>query len=304
MREERGDPVRLYGGQRDAIHAGRAALGAHQGPGVTQEVGPEDLVLAEGEPAGGRRLGLAGPASAGGPARALEVRASRQSSRELPVGSAVNVRPLPSAEVMLSSTCQRYYEPLRLPARPPAVSAWALSARVGLLSSTGPALPWCPVTLSPPVTPATPEGPVWPGRCSGQSGTGLPPPLPGSAPSDIIYRGYGWVRCALQPAGLRPSLPGGLVRALSASGYPLHLPQATWATLPIPRAGLSPASLTVSTAFERTHNGANHPIRRRQAVEGDRQWLEHRGNGLPLSKRPIGSIWDLQPSRQQGATSL
>ncbi|MBP1779200.1 MAG: hypothetical protein H6Q86_5211, partial [candidate division NC10 bacterium] len=186
MHEERGDPVRLYGRQRDTIHAGGAPLGAHQGPGVTQEVGPEDLVLEEVKPEGGLRLGLAGPASAGGPAHELEVRASRQSSRELPVGSVVKARPLPSAEVMLSSTCQRYCGPLRLPGRPPAVSAWALSARVGLLSSTGQALPWCPVKLSPHVTPATPEGPVWPGRCSGQSGNGLPPPLTGSAPSDII----------------------------------------------------------------------------------------------------------------------
>jgi len=59
MREERGDPVRLYGGQRDAIHAGGAPLGAHQGPGVTQEVGPEDLVIEEVKPEGGLRLGLA-----------------------------------------------------------------------------------------------------------------------------------------------------------------------------------------------------------------------------------------------------
>src|SRR5271169_5195274 len=56
-------------------------------------------------------------------------------------------------------------------------------------------------------------------------------------------------RCNLRGCAL--PLLGALVRELSASGYPLHLPQATWATLPIPRAGLSPASLTVSTAFER-----------------------------------------------------
>ena len=185
MREERGDPVRRSGCQRDAIHAGRAPLGAHQGPGVTQEVGPGDLVIAEGEPEGRLRLGLAGPASAGGPARALEVRASRQSSRELPVGSAVKVRPLPSAEVVLSSAYERYAEPLRLPARPPAVSAWALSARVAPLWPTEQALPWCPVKLSPPVTPATPEGVVWLGRCGNQSTNGLPPPSTGSAPSDV-----------------------------------------------------------------------------------------------------------------------
>ena len=38
---------------------GRALLGAHQGPGVTQEVGPGDLVIEEVEPEGGLRLGLA-----------------------------------------------------------------------------------------------------------------------------------------------------------------------------------------------------------------------------------------------------
>ena len=98
----------------------------------------------------------------------------------------MKVRPLPSAEVVLSSACERYYGPLRLPARPPAVSAWALSARVGLLSPTEQALPWCPVKLSPHVTPATPEGVAWPGRCGGQSTSGLPPPSTGSAPSDVI----------------------------------------------------------------------------------------------------------------------
>ncbi len=60
---------------------------------------------------------------------------------------------------------------------------------------------------------------------------------------------------------------GRVVRELSASGYPLHLPRATWATLPIPRAGLPPASLTVSTAFERTHDCAKH----RRTGDGDRR---------------------------------
>jgi hypothetical protein len=97
----------------------------------------------------------------------------------------VKVRPLPSAEVLLSSASERYYEPLRLPARPPAVSAWALSARVEPLWPTEQALPWCPVKLSPHVTPATPEGLVWPGRCGDQTNNGLPPPSTGSAPSDV-----------------------------------------------------------------------------------------------------------------------
>jgi len=78
-----------------------------------------------------------------------------------------------------------HYGPLRRPGRPLAVSARALSARVGLLSPTEQALPWCPVTLSPHVTPATPEGVAWPGRCGDQSTSGLPPPSTGSAPSDV-----------------------------------------------------------------------------------------------------------------------
>ena len=59
MREERGDPVRLYGRQGDAIHTGGAALGPHQGPGVMQDIRPVDLVVEEVEPEGRLRLGLA-----------------------------------------------------------------------------------------------------------------------------------------------------------------------------------------------------------------------------------------------------
>jgi site-specific DNA recombinase len=58
-REERGDPARLYGGPGAALYSGGAALGSHQGPGVTQDVGPGDLVIEEVKPEGGLRLGLA-----------------------------------------------------------------------------------------------------------------------------------------------------------------------------------------------------------------------------------------------------
>ena len=67
-----------------------------------------------------------------------------------------------------------------------AFSARALYVGVEPLWPTGQALPWCPVKLSPHVTPATPEGVGWPGSCEGQSTNGLPPPSTGSAPSDVM----------------------------------------------------------------------------------------------------------------------
>jgi len=58
--------------------------------------------------------------------------------------------------------------------------------------------------------------------------------------------------------------------------------------------------LSWRAAVGRTHNGAHHTIGRRQAVEGDRQWLEHRGNGLPLSERQSGvfGIYNHRGSRE------
>ncbi len=43
----------------------------------------------------------------------------------------MQVRPLPSAEVVLSSACERYCGPLRLPGQPPATSGFALIRRGG-----------------------------------------------------------------------------------------------------------------------------------------------------------------------------
>ena len=114
----------------------------------------------------------------------------------------MTVRPLPSAEVVLSSAYQRYYGPLRLPAQSATPSGATLIRCGGLLRSPGPALPWCPTTLSAHAAPATPEGPGGPGSCGGPPGTGLPPTSTGSAPS-VSYRGYTWVRCAVRPARLR-----------------------------------------------------------------------------------------------------
>ena len=39
---------------------------------------------------------------------------------------------------------------------------------------------------------------------------------------------------------------------------------------------------TLRVPGERTHNGANHSIRHRQALEADRHWLGCRGNVPPL----------------------
>ena len=92
--------------------------------------------------------------------------------------------------------------------------------------------------------------------------TAFPPPLTGSAPTTyyVMRLQLGSLRSAT--CGVAPS-PSGRARqgtqCFRLRGGPVRaapLPQATWVTLPISRAGLSPASLTVSTAFERTHNCA------------------------------------------------
>jgi hypothetical protein len=59
-----------------------------------------------------------GIAATGAHAPTTGVSASRQSPWARTVSGAVKVRPLPSAEVVLSSTCERYYGPLRLPGQP------------------------------------------------------------------------------------------------------------------------------------------------------------------------------------------
>ena len=97
--------------------------------------------------------------------------------------------------------------------------------------------------------------PVGRGSCGGPPGTGLPPTSTGSAPPRLS-RGYTWVRCTLRPVRLRASLGDTLVRELSASGYPGHPrrgspPSSHLGGLPSPRAGLPPASPTVSTAYGR-----------------------------------------------------
>jgi len=57
--EESLDPGRLYGGERDPIHSWGTSIRPHQGPGVTQDVRPRDLVVEEVEPERWLLLGLA-----------------------------------------------------------------------------------------------------------------------------------------------------------------------------------------------------------------------------------------------------
>jgi hypothetical protein len=149
----------------------------------------------------------------------------------------------------LSLPCERYYGPLRLPGQPAATSGATLIRRGGT-----PGVHW---TGSPVVPCATIRAchPCYPGG-SGRAGQLWG--LVRHRPSPNVHR-VGTLSLvtrlrlgslhATACAVARPS--GALVRELGALGYPAHLPQATWATLPTPRAGLPPASLTVSTACGR-----------------------------------------------------
>ena len=129
-----------------------------------------------------------GLATTGGSSQRRGVRASRQSPPGPPLSGAVKVRPLPSAEVLLSSACERYYEPLRLPARPRPTSAWPYTPQLGAAPpptrlSRGAHTRVAGTRLSPHAIPATPEGPGWPGSGTGPPSTGLPPRTTESTPS-------------------------------------------------------------------------------------------------------------------------
>ena len=132
----------------------------------------------------------------------------------------------------MSSTCRRYYGPLRLPPRPGAISAAPYTRRLSR-RLTGAGLPWCPLELSPHAIPATPEGPRCPGSHSGHRDAGLPPPVMGSTPSVKLTRLHlGSLHATACGIAHVPS--NVLVRELGALGYPAHLPQATRARCPLP----------------------------------------------------------------------
>jgi hypothetical protein len=89
------------------------------------------------------------------------VAALRQSPWACTVSGAVKVRPLPSAEVMLSSPCQRYYGPLRLPARPGAISAPPYTRRLSVPAHRA-GSPVVPSEAVPACHPCDPGGPPLP----------------------------------------------------------------------------------------------------------------------------------------------
>jgi len=66
---------------------------------------------------------------------------------------------------MLSQALSRYYEPLRLPLRPSAISASPYTHRLAVLPTTVAGLPYCTALLPLHATPATPGDPVERFRC-------------------------------------------------------------------------------------------------------------------------------------------
>jgi hypothetical protein len=179
------------------------------------------------------------------------VRASRQSPPGPPISGAVKVRPLPSAGVVLSSACKRYYEPLRLPARPRTTSAWPYTPQLGarhppIRLSHG--APWdCPrmPSLLPrrarcvPAVGLDPATPAFPQRPRGRRPRCYNEATPGFAAR------YGLRGCVLPCGSTRQRTRCFRLPVTPLSSYP--------GALPSPGAGLPPASLTVSTAYGRCH---------------------------------------------------
>ena len=80
------------------------------------------------------------------------------------VGNVNTVGSLPSGRIVLSQALQRYYEPLRLPGQPSAISVSPIRLGCWFCASTAVGLPSCTVSLPPHAIPATPEDPE--GGCS------------------------------------------------------------------------------------------------------------------------------------------
>ena len=150
----------------------------------------------------------------------------------LPVSGGVKVRPLPSTEVMLSSICQRYYEPLRLPARPGSISATPYTSPLSVPAhpAGSPVVPPGAILACHPCYPGGPHM-TWqrwrsPGHRSSPSGNGV------DALSKLTRLHLGSLRAtACEVAHVPSNVP---VRKLGASGYPSHLPQATRPRCPLP----------------------------------------------------------------------
>lgn len=74
---------------------------------------------------------------------------------------------LPSGGVVLPQALQRYYEPLRLPRQPSAISVSLLRRGCEICARTTVGRPSCTMSLPPHAAPATPEDPE--GGCSFES---------------------------------------------------------------------------------------------------------------------------------------
>jgi len=175
------------------------------------------------------------------------VLASRQSPPTATVSDAVKVRPLPSGRVLLSRPCKRYYEPLRLPARPGSISAAPYTSP--LSGSAHPAgSPVVPAGAVLACHPCYPGGPpvTWQRWWSSERRSSSPDngvdaltevheATPGFAAR------YGLRGCALTSMSAR--------QGTWCSGLPRTPPSSYPGALPAPGAGLSPASSRVSTAY-------------------------------------------------------
>jgi hypothetical protein len=145
---------------------------------------------------------------------------------------------------MLSRPCKRYYEPLRLPARPRTISARALYVPVGGRAPTDQALPWCPHPLRgyPALRtchPCYPGGSRWAvavvaahrAPAIPQRPRGRHPQFRNEATPGFAAR-YGLCGCA-RPSGTRSSGNSALPVTRGTHGVG-PLPQATWADCQVP----------------------------------------------------------------------
>jgi len=144
--------------------------------------------------------------------------------------------PLPSPKVMLSLRSNRYYGQLRLPYRPSEISSPYIHSLPSCIASVraSRAIPHDFPCVSP-LLPRKPTCRFWQfslGQMSQPS-----PYVHGVGDSVCNYEATCRFACAATRRFAR--LPvGTFVRELCASGYPSHLPPATWANCRTPTVGL------------------------------------------------------------------
>jgi hypothetical protein len=168
----------------------------------------------------------------------------------IPVSGGVKVRPLPSTEVVLSSICQRYYGPLRLPTRPGAISATAYTRPLSVPAHPAgpPVVPSGAVRACHPCYPGGPRV-TWqrswsPGHRSSPSGNGVDALMEVHEATPGFAARYGLRGCARPFERAR--------QGTRCFGLPRTPPSSYPAALPASGAGLSPASSRISTAYYRT----------------------------------------------------